>query len=140
MDLQFFLAENADHHLRVIQTIIPAFVIMPSLTLKHPLSEMALSFTTASLVGCQQVNGMIDCLRRGCEVRGDAGIMLDAECMVLAISMLFQWLDVAQLLSLFEAGKGFNQILESYLVSLRDYLVIVLQASLLFRRIETISD
>lgn len=101
MDLQFFIAENVYHHLCVLQAIIPVFIVMPFLTLEHPLPEIALSFTTASFLATKQVNGMIDGLRRSCGIGADAGIALDAaKCVVLAISML--WFDIAQLLPLFQ--------------------------------------
>ena len=113
---------------------------MPFLTLEHPLPQVALCFTTASLIFCKQVNGMIDGLRRRCEVWADAGVVGNpADCMMLAISMLFQWPDIAQLLPLFEVGKGLDQIFEAYFVILRDNLVVVLKTRLPFRRNATIS-
>lgn len=127
MNLQFLLAENVDHHLRILQTIIPIFIVMPFLTLEHSLPQIALHFTTAPLMSSKQIDGMIDCLWRSCDIWAEVGVVSDGtNCIVLTVSMLFQWFDVAQLLSLFEAGKGFDQILESYFIILRDYLAIVL--------------
>lgn len=61
MNLQFLLAENVDHHhLRILQTIIPIFIVMPFLALEHSLPQIALHFTTAPLMSPKQIDGMID--------------------------------------------------------------------------------
>lgn len=133
MNLQLFFPQNVDHHLRILHAIIPVFIVMPFLTLKHSLPQITFNFSTASLMLSQQIYGMIDCLRRSCDVWIHVGVVSNAaDCVVLAISMLFQWSDVAELFSLFEAGKGFSQILESHFVVLRDDLAIVLNAILPF--------
>ena len=131
MDPQIFLPQNVDPHLRILEAIIPIFIVMPFLTLEHSLPQIALNFPTASLIPSKQIYGVIDCLGRSCDVW--VGVVGDAaDGMVLAISMLFQWSDIAELFSLFEAGKGFSQKLESYFVILRDTLAIVSKANLLF--------
>lgn len=140
MNLQFLLSQNVDHHFRILQAIIPVFIVMPFLTLEHSLPQIALNFSAAPLVSSKQIDGMIDCLGRCCDILAGVGVVGDGtDCVVLAVSVLFQWFDVSELFSLFEAGKGFDQILESYFVILRDYLAIILKASLPFRRNVTIS-